>query len=543
MNEQTQNQKQQMPKEKDWWKKAVFYQVYPKSFQDTNHDGTGDLNGVTQHLDDLQDLGITGIWMSPFFQSPQADNGYDISDYRQIDPSFGTMQDMERLIEQAHERGISIVIDLVLNHTSEKHPWFLEAKKSRNNPYHDYYIWQDKKPNDMGSIFGGSAWQYVPEIDQYYFHQYLPAQPDLNWSNPKVRQEIYDVVRFWKEKGVNGFRLDALDVIGKDPANGIAIQGPKLHEYIREMSAEVFDDPSIVTMGEAWSADVDEARLYSNPDGSELSMVFQFEQMMLDYGKEKWDAGPLPLVTFKKTIRKWQNGLQETGWNPLFLENHDLPRIISRWADGSAKSAKMLAAMYLCLQGTPFIYQGQEIGMVNLPLPIEEYADMEVHNMYNARRALGIEEEHIMKGIHKMARDNARTPMQWSDQENAGFSDVKPWLPVNPNYKTINVQSERKDPDSVLNFYKKLIALRNTLPVIEDGTFDLIEEDNPDVFAYTRTNGRQKLTILCNFRKKPVPFEKKKQLNQEAELILSNEDLPSDLLRPYETSIYLEDLK
>lgn len=543
MNEQTQNQKQQMPKEKDWWKKAVFYQVYPKSFQDTNHDGTGDLNGVTQHLDDLQDLGITGIWMSPFFQSPQADNGYDISDYRQIDPSFGTMQDMERLIEQAHERGISIVIDLVLNHTSEKHPWFLEAKKSRNNPYHDYYIWQDKKPNDMGSIFGGSAWQYVPEIDQYYFHQYLPAQPDLNWSNPKVRQEIYDVVRFWKEKGVNGFRLDALDVIGKDPANGIAIQGPKLHEYIREMSAEVFDDPSIVTMGEAWSADVDEARLYSNPDGSELSMVFQFEQMMLDYGKEKWDAGPLPLVTFKKTIRKWQNGLQETGWNPLFLENHDLPRIISRWADGSAKSAKMLAAMYLCLQGTPFIYQGQEIGMVNLPLPIEEYADMEVHNMYNARRALGIEEEHIMKGIHKMARDNARTPMQWSDQENAGFSDVKPWLPVNPNYKTINVQSERKDPDSVLNFHKKLIALRNTLPVIEDGTFDLIEEDNPDVFAYTRTNGRQKLTILCNFRKKPVPFEKKKQLNQEAELILSNEDLPSDLLRPYETSIYLEDLK
>lgn len=543
MNEQTQNQKQQMPKEKDWWKKAVFYQVYPKSFQDTNHDGTGDLNGVTQHLDDLQDLGITGIWMSPFFQSPQADNGYDISDYRQIDPSFGTMQDMERLIEQAHERGISIVIDLVLNHTSEKHPWFLEAKKSRNNPYHDYYIWQDKKPNDMGSIFGGSAWQYVPEIDQYYFHQYLPAQPDLNWSNPKVRQEIYDVVRFWKEKGVNGFRLDALDVIGKDPANGIAIQGPKLHEYIREMSAEVFDDPSIVTMGEAWSADVDEARLYSNPDGSELSMVFQFEQMMLDYGKEKWDAGPLPLVTFKKTIRKWQNGLQETGWNPLFLENHDLPRIISRWADGSAKSAKMLAAMYLCLQGTPFIYQGQEIGMVNLPLPIEEYADMEVHNMYNARRALGIEEEHIMKGIHKMARDNARTPMQWSDQENAGFSDVKPWLPVNPNYKTINVQSERKDPDSVLNFYKKLIALRNTLPVIEDGTFDLIEEDNPDVFAYTRTNGRQKLTILCNFRKKPVPFEKKKQLNHEAELILSNEDLPSNLLRPYETSIYLEDLK
>ncbi len=531
----------------NWWKSAVIYQVYPKSFQDTNGDGVGDLPGVIQRLDYLKELGVDGIWLSPIYASPQVDNGYDISDYQAIYPVFGTMEDFEELVKEAKARGISIILDLVLNHTSDQHRWFLEAKKSRENPYHDYYVWRDGTPdcppNDMMSGFGGSAWEYVPEVGQYYFHQFAPEQPDLNWDNPKVRRELYDMILFWMDKGVEGFRLDVIDQIAKEPDAKITANGPKLHDYLRELSRETFQKGYYVTVGEAWGADLERARLYSAPDGSELSMVFQFEHMGLDQqpGKEKWDLAPLSLTKLKACMERWQKGLHGCGWNSLFLDNHDLPRIVSRWGnDGEyrAESAKMLATMIHGMQGTPYIYQGEELGMTNIKLPIEEHEDLETINMYHERVAKGYDPEDVMRSIDARSRDNARTPMQWSDGEYAGFSAVKPWMPVNPNYLTVNAEAQQKDPQSVFHYYRRLIALRKEYPIFVEGDFGLLEAESEQLMVYTRNTDGASLLVVCNFTGEPQSFARPADF-QTAECLLCNYETPSaDTLRPYEAQIF-----
>ncbi len=528
-----------------WWKSAVFYQIYPKSFQDTNGDGVGDLPGIVQRLDYLAELGVDGIWLSPVYASPQVDNGYDISDYRAIWPPFGTMEDMETLIREAKRRGISIIMDLVLNHTSDQHRWFREARKSRDDPYHDYYVWRDgtpdAPPNDMRAAWGGPAWEWVPEVGQFYFHQFAPQQPDLNWENPAVRRELYDMIRFWVDKGVEGFRLDVIDQIAKEPDTKITANGPRLHEFLEELSREAFREEGLVTVGEAWGADVERARRYSAPDGRELSMVFQFQHMYLDQkaGGEKWDAIPLPLVELKRCVERWQTGLFGSGWNSLFLDNHDLPRIVSRWGDEGqyrVASAKMLATMLHGLQGTPYIYQGEELGMTNIRLPIGGYADVETRNLYRDRIAAGYPEAEVMASIYARSRDNARTPMQWSAEKNAGFSQGEPWLPVNPNYTEINARAELADPESVFYYYQKLIALRKRYPVFRDGAFSLLEAESEKLFVYTRETEDERLLVVCNFTGETVDWERP-QAFAGAELLLSNYGAPLEKLRPYEAQM------
>lgn len=533
----------------DWWKSAVFYQIYPKSFQDSNSDGIGDLQGVIQRLDYLETLGIDGIWLSPVFASPQVDNGYDISDYQAIDPMFGTMEDMETLIAEAKRRNISIIMDLVLNHTSDQHRWFQEAKKSRENPYHDYYVWRDGTPdtfpNDMQAVFGGSAWTYVPEIGQYYFHQFAVEQPDLNWENPKVRQQLYQMIRFWVDKGVEGFRLDVIDNIAKEPDQNITSNGPKLHTFIQELSKEAFCKEGLVTVGEAWSANVERAKLYSNPDGSELSMIFQFEHMCLDQQGEKWDTIPLYLPDLKRCMERWQHGLYGKGWNSLFLDNHDLPRIVSRWGNDTeyrAESAKMLAVMLHGMQGTPYIFQGEEIGMTNIRLPIETYDDLEIKNLYQVRTAAGYAPEAVMESIYARGRDNARTPMQWSAEKWAGFSAVEPWLCVNPNYTQINAEQALQDKNSIFWFYQKLIALRKRYAAFRDGRFTLLCPEDESIFAYTRDTETEHMLVVCNFTDQTVPFSMPEEY-QTAEKLVGNYEEITDCLKPYEAyMLYRKDI-
>ena len=448
-----------------WWQNAVIYQIYPRSFQDSNGDGIGDLQGIISRLDYLGTLGVDAIWLSPVCRSPQDDNGYDISDYQDIDPMFGTLKDMEELISEAGKRGIRIIMDLVLNHTSDEHPWFVEAKSGKENPYHDYYVWRDgdpkTPPNDMKAGFGGSAWEWSPEAGQYYFHQFSAKQPDLNWDNPKVRQEIYQMIRWWMEKGVGGFRLDVIDQIAKVPDERITNNGPMLHTYIRELSRETFQKGDLVTVGEAWGATPDLARLYSSPDGTEFSMVFQFEHILLDQqeGKEKWDLAPLPFLKLKEIFNQWQTSLYQCGWNSLFWDNHDLPRIVSRWGDDKryrTESAKMLATLLHGMQGTPYIYQGEELGMTNVRYSIEEYRDIETLNLYRERMEAGYEKEDVMASVYAKSRDNARTPMQWDNGIHAGFTDGIPWMKVNPNYQEIHAAAQVGVPGSVFEYYRRL---------------------------------------------------------------------------------------
>lgn len=531
---------------KDWWKSAVAYQIYPKSFQDTTGSGVGDLQGIIKRLDYLKTLGIDVIWLSPVCASPQVDNGYDISDYRAIDPMFGDLDDMRQLIQEGKKRGIGIMMDLVLNHSSDQHRWFLEAKTSRDNPYHDYYVWRDGTPdafpNDMQATFGGPAWEWVPEVGQYYFHQFAPQQPDLNWENPALRREIYDMILWWMEQGVEGFRLDVIDQIAKEPDNKITNNGPRLHEFLRELSAETFQKGCLVTVGEAWGADIPRAKLYSAPDGSELSMVFQFEQMVLDQqpGKDKWDLASLPFVKMKQSYARWQQGLHGCGWNSLFLDNHDLPRIVSRWGDDGeyrVQSAKLLATMLHGMQGTPYIYQGEELGMTNVRLPLEQYQDVEIHNMYKKRLAEGYPEEEILRSIYAKGRDNARTPMQWNGQENAGFTTGTPWLPVNPNYTSINAEAALADPDSVFWYYKKLIALRKEYPVFVEGDFTLLEEEHPQLFVYRRSTKNEQILVVCNFSGTDVSWSLPGEWTT-AEMLISNyPDRVQKTLRPWEAMI------
>lgn len=532
-----------------WWKKAVVYQIYPKSFQDSNGDGFGDLQGIIKRLDYLETLGINAIWLSPVFKSPQADNGYDISDYRDIDPTFGSLDDMEELINEAKKHNIRIMMDLVLNHSSNEHRWFKEAKKSKDNPYHDYYIWRDGEegvpPSDMKAVFGGSAWEYVPEIGQYYFHQFLPEQPDLNWENPKVRRAIYDMILWWMDKRVGGFRLDVIDQIAKEPDKRITINGPRLQEYFKELSKETFQKGDLITVGEAWGADTERAKLYSNPDGSEFSMVFQFEHIGLDQkeGGEKWDLAPLPFKKLKKIMAHWQNELYNCGWNSLFWDNHDLPRIVSRWGNDReyrVESAKMLAILLHGMQGTPYIYQGEELGMTNVQYDIEDYKDCEIINMYHERLEKGYSKDEIMKSIYAKGRDNARTPMQWDDSANAGFTTGTPWIKVNDNYDKINAKSQVDDPDSIFSCYKKLVQLRKDYPVFVDGKFTLLLEDDENIFAYSRKNEEKTMIVVCNFFDKEIPMPLAKEC-EGMEVLISNYKDTSDMsvLRPYEARMYI----
>lgn len=539
-----------MENNKKWWQNAVVYQIYPRSFQDSNGDGIGDLNGIIQRLDYLEDLGINAIWLSPVCKSPQDDNGYDISDYQDIDPMFGSLDDMERLIAEAKKRNIRIMMDLVLNHSSDEHRWFLEAKKSKDNPYHDYYVWRDGKegelPNDMRACFGGPAWEWVPELGQYYFHQFSVKQPDLNWENPKLRREIYDMILWWMDKGASGFRLDVIDQIAKEPDKKITCNGPRLHEFLRELSKETFRKGDLITVGEAWGSNTELAKLYSNPDGSEFSMVFQFEHIGLDQqeGKEKWDLAPLPFLKLKEILGRWQQALYGCGWNSLFWNNHDLPRIVSRWGnDGEyrVESAKMMGTLLHGMQGTPYIYQGEELGMTNVKYDIEEYRDIETCNMYKERIATGYDKEDVMKSIYAKSRDNARTPMQWDASKNAGFTTGTPWIKVNPNYTTINAASQVNDPDSIFSYYKKLVHLRKEYAVFVDGRFTMFLPEDENIFAYTRENEDSKLVVVCNFFDKTLPMPLKEEV-EGMELLLGNygEAMEAEILQPYEARMYLK---
>lgn len=532
-----------------WWKNSVVYQIYPRSFQDSNGDGIGDIKGIIGRMEYLGRLGIGAIWLSPVCKSPQKDNGYDISDYQDIDSMFGNIEDMENLINEAKKYNIRIMMDLVLNHTSDKHRWFEEARKSKDNPYHDYYIWRDGEegvlPNDVKAVFGGSAWTWEPSLKQYYFHQFLPEQPDLNWENPKVRKEIYDMILWWMKKGVGGFRLDVIDQIAKEPDLGITINGPRLHEYFRELSKETFQKGDLITVGEAWGADIERAKLYSNPDGSEFSMVFQFEHIGLDQeeGKEKWDVVPLPFLKLKEVMSHWQRELHNCGWNSLFWNNHDLPRIVSRWGNDKeyrVESAKMLAILLHGMQGTPYIYQGEELGMTNVRYDIEDYRDVEIHNMYKARIEAGYDKEDVMNSIYAKGRDNARTPMQWDDSENAGFTDGTPWIKVNDNYKEINAKSQVDDENSIFNCYRQLIKFRKEYPVFVDGDFTLLLADDKNIFAYKREYAGKSMVVVCNFYGRTIDMPLAGAC-KDMELLISNYEKGDEaVLRPYEARIYMK---
>lgn len=492
-----------------WWKKAVVYQVYPKSFNDTTGSGVGDLAGITEKLDYLKELGITVIWLSPVYESPGDDNGYDISNYEQIDPAFGTMEDMEQLIAEAKKRGIYIVMDLVVNHTSDEHEWFEEAKSSRGNPYRDYYIWRDPVdggvPNDLQSTFGGSAWEYSEETGQYYLHLFSKKQPDLNWENPAMRQDVYQMMNFWLDKGIGGFRLDVIDLIGKQPDQLVTADGPKLHEYLQEMNEATFGHQDVLTVGETWSATVQNAKQYSNPDGSELSMVFQFEHILLDQQDdgEKWDLKPLNLVDLKRTLAKWQTELGDEGWNSLFWNNHDTPRIVSRWGNDEEyrqESAKLFAILLHLMKGTPYIYQGEEIGMTNYEMAsLDDIYDIESINMYHERLVAGHSEADILTSINAKGRDHARTPMQWrGDQAHAGFTAGQPWIPVNDNFTEINVAQNLAEKDSVFATYQQLIQYRKDHNIVVKGDFQLLYPDHPAVFAYKRQWQDDAFVVFAN---------------------------------------------
>ena len=529
-----------------WWKNAVLYQIYPKSFQDANGDGIGDLPGITARLDYLQTLGVDALWLSPIFASPQVDNGYDISDYRAVDPMFGTLDDLRALIRAADARGIGIVLDLVLNHTSDQHRWFQEAKKSKDNPCHDYYIWRDgtpdAPPNGMKATFGGPAWTWVPELGQYYFHQFAPQQPDLNWENPAVRRALYDMINFWIAEGVAGFRLDVIDQIAKEPDNGITANGPRLMEFLRELNRETFGGKDLVTVGEAWGADLARARQYSAPDGSVFSMVFQFEQMVLDQDGSKWKARPWALPELKASIAKWQQGLHGAGWNSLFWNNHDLPRIVSRWGDDGAHradSAKALAVVLHGLQGTPYIYQGEELGMTNAPFGPQDWRDLESLNAYRELCQTGTPPPQALAAVQRMARDNARTPMQWTAGPNAGFTTGTPWMRVNPNYTAINAEAALADPASVFYTYQKLIALRKANPVFAAGDFTLLCPGDTQVFAYLRRGGGQTMLVAANLSGQDAAFAPPADFAAVPPALATQGAPTPGTLRPWEAAVYI----
>ena len=528
----------------DWWKKSVIYQIYPRSFQDSNGDGVGDIRGIISRLDYLHELGIDAIWLSPVYQSPMDDNGYDISDYQGIATEFGTMEDIEELIAEGHKRNIKIIMDLVLNHTSDEHFWFQEALKGPDNPYYDYYVWADE-PNELRSTFSGSAWEYVPHLNKYYLHQFSVKQPDLNWKNPALKQEIWDMINFWIEKGVGGFRLDVIDLIGKEPEKLITADGPTLHPLIQELNEKTFGAYDLVTVGETWSADPENAQLYSHPDRKEFSMIFQFEHVGLDQqeGKEKWDLAPLDPARLHNVLSKWQTELVGKGWNSLFWNNHDLPRAISRFGDDRPAfrelSGKMLAIYLHFMSGTPYIYQGEEIGMINTPITdINQADDIETRRMYAERIENGFTKEELITSINAKGRDNARRPMQWTGAEGAGFSTGQAWLAFGDTVKDINVEKALADKQSLFYTYQKLIALRKEYPCMSEGKYEVMETGNSSVMAYRKYDEQDDFIILVNFTSDEQAFEVS---SEGYSLFMHNYEeaafLAGQLLRPYEAIV------
>lgn len=554
--------------DQSWWKESVVYQIYPRSFKDSNGDGVGDLQGIVEKLDYLKELGVDIIWLSPVYKSPNDDNGYDVSDYQDIMDEFGTMADWEHLIQEMHDREMKLMMDLVVNHSSDEHHWFLEAKKSKDNPYRNYYIWRKgkggKEPTNWESFFSGSAWEYDETTDEYFLHLFSKKQPDLNWENAKLRKEVYDMMNWWIDKGVDGFRMDVINLIskagyqdarnmeGKKYASGAEyfFNGPKIHEYLQEMNKEVLSR-GVVTVGETPGVDVEQAKLYTGSDRNELNMVFQFEHMDLDSGPGgKWDLRPLKLKDLRDNFTKWQKGLEGEGWNSLYLNNHDQPRMVSRFGnDGKyrVESAKMLATFLHTLQGTPYIYQGEEIGMTNVKFDsIEEYKDIETLNMYKEKVKENNEDEaKVMESIYVKGRDNARTPVQWNASEHAGFTTGTPWIAVNPNYKEVNVEQAVADPDSIFHYYKKLIKLRKENEVIVYGAYDVLLDDHEQIYAYTRTLKKEKLLVILNFSDHRPEFKlPEDMICRDVEVLISNYEQPEEpdvtsiKLRPYEAVVY-----
>ncbi|MBA4544415.1 MULTISPECIES: alpha,alpha-phosphotrehalase [Thermoactinomyces] len=549
-----------------WWKQAVVYQIYPKSFYDSNGDGIGDLQGIIEKLDYLHTLGVDVIWLTPIYESPQRDNGYDISDYFKINPAYGTMETFERLLRLAHEKGMKVILDMVVNHTSTEHPWFKEAVRSKDNACRHFYIWKDGKdggaPNNWRSKFGGSAWQFSEETGQYYLHLYDVTQADLNWENEELRRRIYEMMRFWVNKGVDGFRLDVINLISKDQSfrddtletpmddgRRFYTDGPRVHEFLKEMNREVFaDNPEMMTVGEMSSTTIENCVRYTNPQEKELNMTFNFHHLKVDYpGGEKWALGEFDFLCLKKIFRDWQIGMHKGGgWNALFWCNHDQPRVVSRFGDDGKyrkESAKMLATAIHLMQGTPYIYQGEEIGMTNPGFSrIEEYRDVESLNAYRALRAQGKTDQEAIAVLKQKSRDNSRTPMQWNSGKHAGFSTGTPWIGVAPNYEQINVEEALQDPDSVFYHYQKLIRLRKEVDLIVTGDFTLLLEDHPQIFAYVRRDGDRALLVVNNFSAQETTFSLPEGVHlpgQSSVLIANYPDPPQEVyafaLRPYES--------
>ena len=548
-----------------WWKNAVVYQIYPRSFKDSNGDGIGDLEGIYEKLDYLAELGIDVIWMSPVYKSPNDDNGYDISDYQDIMDDFGSMADFDRVLAKAHSLNIKIMMDLVVNHTSDEHKWFIESKKSKDNPYHDYYMWADpdkngNPPNRWESCFSGSAWEYVESVGQFYLHSFSRKQPDLNWDNPKVREEVFKMMTWWCDKGIDGFRMDVISMISKypglpdGPENGngytgnTSCDGPNIHKYLREMNEKVLSKYRLITVGECPGVNAEQAKKYANIDGSELDMIFQFEHVSGSALKPchhgKWDGEAMTMPELRANFTKWQKDLEGCAWNSLFLSNHDQPRCVSRFGNDSEQyrelSAKMLATMTHFQKGTPYVYQGEELGMTNAYMEnIADYRDIESLNAY--KELTTKENIPVMGYIKAVGRDNARTPMQWDASDNGGFTSGTPWLQVNKNYKTINAAAQVNDPDSVFAYYKKLIALRHTNEVMVNGVYDVLIPDHPQIYAYTRTLGEKALLVLCNDSEKEVrvPAEIEEKIAGAQGILIQNyKDVKAGVLRPYEAAVY-----
>ena len=549
---------------KTWWKNSVIYQIYPRSFADSNGDGIGDIKGITQHLDYLKELGVDVIWLSPVYQSPNDDNGYDISDYQAIMEDFGTMEDFDEMLSEMHKRGIKLVMDLVVNHTSDEHPWFVESRKSKDNPYRDYYIWKEgkngKEPNNWGACFGGSAWEYDKETEMYYLHCFSKKQPDLNWENEKVRKEVFDMMTWWCEKGVDGFRMDVISMISKAPAypdrvshNGLygdfgpfVCNGPHVHEYLQEMNQKVLSKYDLITVGEASGVTVEEAKKYANLDGTELNMVFQFEHTDITSGKNgKWTDERFKLRDLRKILNKWQTELEGKAWNSLYWDNHDQPRAVSRFGNDGPMyrelSAKMLATCLHLMKGTPYIYQGEEIGMTNAYFnKLEDYRDIESIHAFEEMTENGLlTEEEMMSALKAISRDNARTPMQWDDSENAGFTTGTPWIKVNPNYLQINAKAALEDKDSVFYYYQKLIQMRKEYEIIVDGIFEGLLEDDENIYAYRRKLGNQTLIVACNFSDKKVPCPLFEGAAGGKEMIANYKNHETGILKPYEARVVL----
>lgn len=552
--------------EKRWWKESVVYQIYPRSFCDSNGDGIGDLNGITGKLDYLKELGIDVIWLSPVYKSPNDDNGYDISDYQAIMDEFGTMEDFDRMLATAHEKGIKIMMDLVVNHTSDEHKWFIESRKSTDNPYRDYYIWRPAKedgslPNNWGSCFSGPAWEYDKTTDMYFLHLFSKKQPDLNWDNPAVRQDVFDMMNWWLKKGVDGFRMDVISLISKEPGlpdkepgiNGyatfnVSANGPHVHEYLQEMRQKALNNADTITVGECSGVTLEEAKKYARSDEKELNMVFQFEHMDVDSDEKagKWTTRKMDLRNLKKILTRWQKGLQDIAWNSLYWENHDQPRSVSRFGNDSDEyreiSAKMLATCIHMMQGTPYVYQGEELGMTNCPFnTLDNFRDLESINAFHELTEQGkMTEEDMMAAIGYKGRDNARTPMQWDDSAYAGFSTTNPWIMVNPNYTKINAKDQVNREDSVFKYYQKLIKLRHESELIVYGTYDLILDDDKDIYAYIRTLGDEKLIVYCNFSENTREVELPEEFVNGKVLISNYSDAKANqkiTLRPYEAIV------